>query len=100
MIFHISHSSIAIPEELRNSILLCEDELAAEILLITDMYTDDLFSYNKATQDKALVFPISRIIVDPERFYDEEKETMASVGMGVIYTKTTSGKMLRDAPLI
>lgn len=39
--------------------------------------------------------PFSRLVVDPERFKDDSKESMAEKGMGVIYTKTSEGKPLR-----
>jgi len=41
-------------------------------------------------------YPVSRLVLDPERFEDDEHELMASRGMGVIYTKTSDGKKLRD----
>lgn len=51
---------------------------------MTDMYIDELFEYVKASE---IIFPISRLIVDPERFLNDSKEyNMAKIGMGVIYT--------------
>jgi N-formylglutamate deformylase len=38
---------------------------------------------------------VSRLVVDPERFVDDEQEVMASKGMGVIYAKTSDGRDLR-----
>ena len=43
MIFHIPHSSTAIPAEVRGSIVLDDVELDAEILAMTDHFTDELF---------------------------------------------------------
>jgi predicted N-formylglutamate amidohydrolase len=37
---------------------------------------------------------LSRLVVDPERFPDES-EVMNSVGMGAVYTRTSTGKRLR-----
>jgi N-formylglutamate deformylase len=37
---------------------------------------------------------LSRVVVDPERFPDEREE-MAAVGMGAVYTLTTHGEVLR-----
>jgi len=82
----------------RKTILLDDDGLANELLLMTDLYTDEFFSCHAATSDAVVIFPISRIIVDPERFPDDENEIMSTVGMCVIYTKTLSGSLLRISP--
>ena len=95
-ILHIPHSATIIPDEVRPSLTLSNKELERELLLITDKYTDELFqSENQSIT--SIIFPISRLVVDPERFIDDSKEIMASKGMGVIYTKTTNGKPLRKA---
>ena len=45
-----------------------------------------------------MVFPVSRLVCDVERFPSDEDEPMASRGMGVFYTRTSMGETLR-APL-
>jgi len=42
------------------------------------------------------VFPVSRLVVDVERFPDDEDEPMAGRGMGAVYTRLSSGERLRD----
>jgi N-formylglutamate deformylase len=79
MILHIPHSSDLIPEQFRDQILLSDDDLTAELLRMTDAYTDELFSYPGAT---TVLFPISRLLVDVERFSDDKKEPMTKGGMG------------------
>lgn len=81
-----------IPEKFRDQIVLSDDDLAAELLLMTDAFTDELFAFPEAT---ALRFPISRLLVDVERFPDDTKEPMSEVGMGMIYTRTAHGKKLK-----
>jgi len=92
MILHIPHSSRVIPENLGDQIVLSDGDLAAELTLMTDAFTDDLFTVPEAT---ILRFPISRLLVDVERFPDDVDEPMSNVGMGMIYTLTASGKKLK-----
>lgn len=92
MILHIPHSSDIIPGHLRDQIVLSDDDLAAELLRMTDAFTSELFTYPKAT---AVRFPISRLLVDVERFPDDIREPMSKVGMGMIYTRTAHGKKLK-----
>ena len=44
MILHIPHSSSVIPPALRVQIVLSDDDLAAELLHMTDAFTDELFA--------------------------------------------------------
>ncbi|SPD75867.1 hypothetical protein PITCH_A770005 [uncultured Desulfobacterium sp.] len=87
MILHIPHSSNVIPMNLRDQIVLSNDDLAAELILMTDAFTDELFDFPEATTQR---FPISRLLVDVERFPDDATEPMSEVGMGMIYTLTSS----------
>ena len=59
-------------------------------MTMTDAYTDDLFGSHAGTDDSVVTFPVSRLVVDPERFLDDTLETMARCGMGVIYERTSS----------
>lgn len=92
---HIPHASTFVPPDVAKSFLLDDTQLQREILLLTDWYVDELFSW---LGDRAISFGISRLVLDPERFIDEEHEVMASKGMGVIYTKTSDGRRLRNPP--
>ena len=94
-ILHIPHSSQAIPPDLRDALALSDSELQFELLRITDHFTDKLFP---PTLGVPLVFPVSRLIVDVERFEDDAAEPMAAVGMGVCYTRTHDGRVQREPP--
>ena len=93
-VLHIPHASSIIPPEERNNIVLSDEALQQELLQITDWFTDDLFTSGR-DDCVALRFPVSRLVLDPERFEDDEKEEMAKKGMGVIYTRSSSGAVLR-----
>jgi N-formylglutamate amidohydrolase len=64
---------------------------------MTDRYTDELFAL-PASAATMLRFPVSRLVVDPERFVDDADEPMAACGMGVIYTRASDGRRLRADP--
>jgi N-formylglutamate deformylase len=97
LIANIPHSSTRTPEHIRASFLLNDDELHQELLRMTDRYTDKIFSRVTTVGGTCLVYGVSRLVVDPERFEDDAKEKMARKGMGVIYTKTSDGRALRDS---
>lgn len=86
MILHIPHAST-------NTLgLLFKADLNREIELLTDHYTDEIFN---CAGSKKLVFPVSRLVCDVERFENDSDEPMSKLGMGVCYTLTTNGKALR-----
>jgi N-formylglutamate amidohydrolase len=90
LILHIPHSSTAIPS--LQGYVVHQDILDAEILKLTDWYTDDLFSN---TTDISVIAPFSRIFCDSERFTDDRQEIMAEFGMGVLYETLDSGELMR-----
>ena len=95
MILHLPHASTLIPEDLRDECLLSDEDLQEELNRITDHATDQIFqqAFPKA---KAIVFPVSRLVVDPERFSDDSQEPMSQVGMGVTYTRGSLRQPLRE----
>jgi len=95
VIAHVPHGSTFIPEDVRCSIVLSDGDLEEELLLMTDRYTPELFESVVSLGGLALVNNYSRLVVDPERFEDDEKEQMSSKGMGVIYTRTAYQQVLR-----
>jgi N-formylglutamate amidohydrolase len=94
LILHIPHSSVLIP--FKSGYLLNDGLINAEILKLTDWYTDDIFESN---DDIRVIAEFSRIFCDVERFSDDSHEEMAKFGMGVLYEKTDDGKSLRNVTL-
>lgn len=92
MIIHIPHASSEIPAEVREQFVVSDQALSAELLRSTDWYTDELFA---ADNDPTVQYPISRLVVDPERFEADAEESMAKVGRGVVYHSCTDGAPLR-----
>ena len=93
MILHIPHSSTFIPLFIRAQFLLSKAELSTELNLLTDRFTDELFVCEGTT---IICFPISRLVIDVERFLLDADEPMSKVGMGVIYTRTAAGKPMKN----
>lgn len=95
MIFNFPHAGYQFPESERTGLLLNEQELLTEILRVTDWYTDIIFGSAAHEDDIIVQFPVSRLVLDPERFVEDTREPMAARGAGVIYTKSSAGRCLR-----
>jgi N-formylglutamate deformylase len=97
-ILHVPHSSTRIPGSVREWIVLDDDALDAELAAMTDAHADLLArrisERVRGQRPWSFVNRLSRLVVDPERFPDE-REVMNSVGMGAVYTRTSTGKRLR-----
>jgi N-formylglutamate amidohydrolase len=88
IILHLPHASTVLPKE---AVFMLDDEaLAYEVDAMTDHSTDLLFQLPGAQR---CAFPVSRLVVDPERFIED---AMEEVGMGVVYTHTSARKRLRQ----
>ncbi|MQY33724.1 hypothetical protein SRB17_16890 [Streptomyces sp. RB17] len=99
VLLHVPHSARAIPEDVRGGIVLDDAALERELDHITDAHTAELAEQAAALADVTpwrFVNRLSRLVVDPERFPDEREE-MAAVGMGAVYTRTTHRAELRPA---
>ena len=97
ILLHIPHSSLSIPKAVREKFFISNAELELELLRMTDHYTDILFDL-PTISTHSIIYPVSRLVVDPERFEDDGKEPMTAVGMGVIYTATSQKTLLRAQP--
>lgn len=91
LLVHIPHSSQVIPEEFLPAFMISSSEICSELLRMTDHYTDELVDW-----PDRLVFPISRLVCDVERFRDKQKECMSQKGMWVCYTHTSEGKEMKS----
>ncbi len=93
-VIHVPHASKVIPESVREQFVLTDQLLSDELRLMTDAYTDELFEVSE-TLANTVAYPVSRLVVDPERFVDDELEIMVKRGMGAVYTSTAAGTPLR-----
>jgi N-formylglutamate deformylase len=93
-ILHIPHDSYVIPSEYLSHFLFSKEEIEAEQLKMTDHLTSQLFQLEGAEK---IIFPVSRMLLDPERFLDDAQEVMSQKGMGVIYTHSSDGRQMKRA---
>ena len=70
ILIHVPHAATYIPKE--EVQYFVTPNLERELMVMTDHFTDDLFD----ADCEMLRFPISRLVCDPERFRDDEKEIM------------------------
>jgi N-formylglutamate deformylase len=96
-VLHIPHSSRQVPVEEREAVCLDDATLNSELLRMTDAYTDELFPVTVVEAGR-VIFPLSRLVCDVERFPSDDDEPMAARGMGVIYTGTSKGGVFRAQP--
>src|SRR5690625_3188466 len=96
MVVHLPHSGTQIPPHVRDRIRVSDDDLADEVLAMTDWHTDVLFG-PAGTRAGATVITnhTSRLVVDPERL-PNHLEPAAQWGMGAVYTHTRHGTPLRS----
>ena len=94
VILHIPHASTKIPPAIAGQFILTPSELKHEINRLTDHATDRIFA-EAFPAAVPVVFPVSRLVVDPERFPDDSQEEMASVGMGIVYTHGSQRQPIR-----
>lgn len=77
-------------QEYRPCFLIPPDKVEMELLRMTDRNTDEL-----AHWPDRLVFPVSRLICDVERFRDKRTESMTRKGMWVCYTHGSDGGQIK-----
>ena len=92
--WHLPHDATAIPEQVRDQFVLSDQGLAEEVRRMTDHLTGRLFGLEPA-DERVVRSPVSRLVVDVERFPEDRDEPMAACGMGVIYNRTSEGRRLR-----
>jgi N-formylglutamate amidohydrolase len=92
IVAHIPHAGTDIPTAVRDQFLIDQTELWQEVTALTDWYTDELFTLPGIAVSQT---PISRIVVDLERYTDDSLEEKAAFGQGVIYSHSTEDKPIR-----
>jgi len=93
VVVHVPHASVEIPAKYKKSILLTQKQLLKEQRRMTDAFCDEL--YYSPEFPVCLTAKYSRFVCDVERFRDDEYESRAKYGQGLMYTRTLFGKRIR-----
>ena len=91
LVLHIPHAGTAIPEAVLDQFLSVE-QIQETLFDLTDWYTNELFQIPGSLKVET---PISRVVVDTERYQDDAVEAAARFGQGVIYTHSHKRSPLR-----
>jgi N-formylglutamate amidohydrolase len=75
--------------------IVSKQALNKEIKLMTDHFTDWLVEPLSVPTAQKVIAPVSRLVVDMERFSDDSQETMSAVGMGAVYKKGSQRQTIR-----
>ncbi len=90
---NIPHAGLSVPDWAKVDFIVNESEINRFARFMVDLDVDKLFSFVPSTHKE--VANISRIVVDVERYRNDENEPMAKLGMGVCYEKNEKGEQIR-----
>jgi N-formylglutamate amidohydrolase len=96
VVLHIPHDSLEIPPLARAGLSISDSDLALEISKLTDHETARLFAQGVPSH-QVVRAPVSRLVVDCERFVEDKHEPMVSKGMGAVYMRGFDGGVLRQS---
>ncbi len=94
IVVHVPHASTFVPEDVVEQFQIPRAALEAEAQTSADLYTD-LLAHAAWPNAQIIAAPVSRLVVDVERYADDTQEVMAHVGRGMIYTHTHDGIRMR-----
>lgn len=93
VVLNIPHSSTVVPEWAIKDISIPDFALSALIDFMTDKDVDKIWNF--VPDENKQVATVSRLIVDTERYRNDEDEAMSLKGMGLYYTHTPDGNQFR-----
>lgn len=94
VICNIPHASTCIPEWAREDIAISAEKLNALSNFMIDKDMDRMWDF--VPPENKQIASVSRLIVDTERYRNDEDEPMSQIGMGLYYTHTPNGKEFRN----
>lgn len=94
VICNIPHAGVSIPEGALKDFVVPRETLDKFADKMIDKNVDKLFHF--VPYENKIISYISRVVVDMERYRDDEKEEMSKVGMGLFYTHDDQGNKIRN----
>jgi N-formylglutamate deformylase len=94
VVLHVPHDSTTVPDDVRSQFLLDDTGLKRELTRMTDHLTAAIFG-DPSSVAVVVQAPVSRLVVDVERFPRDADEPMAARGMGAVYSMTSQLTPLR-----
>ena len=93
-IFHVPHDGEQFPEELMDSVCISQSRFFRYHEEMRDIMVRQMIPENYRNAEQAVIFPISRLLCDVERFIGPE-EVMEHYGMGFCYEKAYDGTVIK-----
>lgn len=93
VVLNIPHSNTVVPDWAITDINISASELSLLVDFMTDKDVDKIWNF--VPDENKQVATVSRLIVDTERYRNDEDEAMSLKGMGLYYTHTPDGKQFR-----
>lgn len=93
VVLNIPHSSTFVPDWAAKDIIIPAPELSSLVDFMTDKDVDEIWGF--VPDENKQVATVSRLVIDTERYRNDEEEAMSLKGMGLYYTHTPDGKQFR-----
>lgn len=93
VVLNIPHSSTVVPDWAVKDIIIPAPELSSLVDFMTDKDVDEIWGF--VPDESKQVATVSRLVIDTERYRNDEEEAMSLKGMGLYYTHTPDGKQFR-----
>ncbi len=93
VVLNIPHSSTVVPDWAVKDIIIPAPELSSLVDFMTDKDVDEIWGF--VPDENKQVATVSRLVIDTERYRNDEEEAMSLKGMGLYYTHTPDGKQFR-----
>ena len=93
VVLNIPHSSTVVPDWAVKDIIIPAPELSSLVDFMTDKDVDEIWGF--VPDENKQVATVSRLVIDTERYRNDDEEARSLQCMGLYYTHTPDGKQFR-----